>query len=66
MRNDRVLSLVLYVAHSAISFLPCVYSYFHRQQFNIRQFYFITNMPTFGVYVYQLVNRKRGLAETDS
>ena len=31
MRNDRVLILVLHVAHDAKCFLPCVYSYFRRQ-----------------------------------
>ena len=38
----------------------------------IRQLYFITKMPTFGLYEYKVegsgcgFNRKRGLAETDS
>ena len=31
MRNDRVLIPVLHVTHDAKCFLPCVYSYFHRQ-----------------------------------
>ena len=34
MRNDRVLIPVLHVAHDAKCFLPCVYSYFHRQLSN--------------------------------
>ena len=34
MRNDRVLILVLHVALDAKCFLPCVYSYFHRQLSN--------------------------------
>ena len=34
MRNDRVLILVLHVAHDAKYFSPCVYSYFHRQLSN--------------------------------
>ena len=37
MRNDRV--PVLHVAHDTKCFLPCVYSYFHRQ---LSQLYFIT------------------------
>ena len=31
MRKDRVLIPVLHAAHDAKCFLPCVYSYFHRQ-----------------------------------
>ena len=34
MRNNRVLIPVLYVAHDAKCFSPCVYSYFHRQLFD--------------------------------
>ena len=30
MRNNRVLILVLHVAHNAKCFSPCVYSYFYR------------------------------------
>ena len=69
MRNDRVLILVLHVAHAAECFSPCVYSYFHRQQFD--NSIFITKMATFGLYEYKVeglgcgFNRERGLAKTD-
>ena len=39
--------------------------------YSTRQIYFITKMPTFGLYEYKVegsgfgINRKRGLAETD-
>ena len=70
MRNDRVLIPVLHVAHDAKCFSPCEYSYFHRQL--LKQFYFITKLPTFGLYEYKVeglgcgFNRKRGLTEIDS
>ena len=69
MRNDRVLILVLHVAHDAKCFWPRVYSHFHRQ---LSATLSITKMPTFGLYEYKVegsgcgFNRKRGLAETDS
>ena len=69
MRNDRVLIRVLPMAQDAKCFSPCVYWCFHRQL--SRQIYFITKMPTFGLYEYKVegsgcgFNQKRGLAETD-
>ena len=61
MRNDRVLIPVLHVAHDAKCF-PIF------QSRTIRQIYFITKMPMFGLYEYNVegsgcgFNRKRGLA----
>ena len=51
MRNDRVLILFLHVAHDAKCFSLCVYSYFLLT--TIGQLYFITKMPTFGLYEYK-------------
>ena len=70
MRNDRVLIPVVHVTHDTKCFLPCVYSVFSST--TIRQLYFITKIPTFGLYEYKVegsdcgLNRKRGLTETDS
>ena len=69
MRNDRVLISVLHVAHNAKCFFPCVLSYFHRQL--SEKIYFITKLPTFGLYEYEVegsgcgFNRKWDLTETD-
>ena len=68
MRNDRVLIPVLHVAHTHKCFFAlCVLVF---PSTIIRQLYFITKMPTFGLYEYIVegcwFNRKRGLAETDS
>ena len=52
MRNDRVLILVLHVAHDAIGFSPCVYSYFHLQLSD--KFILSQKMPTFGLYEYKV------------
>ena len=70
MRNDIVLMPVLHLAHDAKCFLPCVYSYFHRELSD--NFILYQKMPTFGLYEYKVegsgcgFNRKWGLAETDS
>ena len=70
MRNDRVLIPVLHVAHDAKCFFAlCILVFSSR---TIRQLYFITKMPTFGLYEYNVegsgcgFNRKWGLTETDS
>ena len=73
MRNDRVLRsiLVLHVAHDAKCFSPCQ-CILGFSSTTIRQLYFITKMPTFGLYEYKVegsgcrFNRNWGLAETDS
>ena len=70
MRNHRVLMPVLHVAHDTKCFLPCLYSYFHRQLSN--NFILSQKMPMFGLYEYKAegsgcgFNQKQGLAETDS
>ena len=70
MRNNRVLILVLHVAHDTKCFSPCVYSYFHRQLSD--NLFLSQKMPTFGLYDYKKegsdcgFNRKWGLDETDS
>ena len=69
MRNDRVPIPVLHLAHNAKCFSLCVYSYFHPELSDNP--YFITKMPTFGLYEYKVggwgcaFNRKRGHSETD-
>ena len=70
MRNDRVLMAVLHVAHDDKCFFAlCILIFSPR---TIRQLYFITKIPTFGLYEYNVEGsgcgfyRKRGLAETDS
>ena len=70
MRNDRVLLHVLHVAHKYLmSFAMCILVF---SSTTIRQLYFITKMPTFGLYEYKVegsgcgFNQKRGVAETDS
>ena len=52
MRNDRVLIPVLHVTHDAKCFPPCVLLVFSSK--TIQQFYFITKMPTFGLYEYKV------------
>ena len=70
MRNDRVLIPFFHVAHDAKCFFPLCILVF--SSITIRQLYFITKMPTFGLYEYKLkgsgcgVIRKRDLAESDS
>ena len=70
MRNDRVLIPVLHVEHDTKCFFTLYILVFSST--TIRQFYFITKMPTFWLYEYKVeglgcgYNRKRGLAETDS
>ena len=69
MRDDRVLLPVLHVAHDANCFFAlCILVL---SSTTIGQIYFITKMPTFGLYEYKVegsgcgFNRKRDLAETD-
>ena len=70
MRNDRVLIPVLHVAHKCLMFIAMCILVFSSTI--IGQLYFITKMPTFGLYEYKVegsgcgFNRKWGLAETDS
>ena len=70
MRNDRVRMPVLHVAHTCKMFFALCILVFSST--TIQQLYFITNMPTFGLYEYKVkgsgcgFNRKRGLTETDS
>ena len=70
MRNDRVLLHVLHVAHKCLMFFAMCILVFSST--TIRQLYFITKMPTFGLYEYKVqgsvcgFNQKRGVAETDS
>ena len=58
----------LHLAHDAKCFDFCILVFPSK---TIRQFYFITKMPTFGLYEYKAegsgsgFNRKRGLAGTD-
>ena len=69
MRNDRVLKPVLHVAHAAKCFFALYILVFSST--TIRQLYFITKMPLFGLYEYKVeesgcgFNRKCGLTETD-
>ena len=69
MRNDRVLISVLQVAHNAKCFFALCILVFSPT--TIGQIYFITKMPTFGLYEYKVegsgcgFNRKRDLADTD-
>ena len=69
MRNDRVLIPVLHVAHKCLMFFAMCILVFSST--TIRQLYFITKMPTFGLYEYKIegsgsgFNQKRGLTETD-
>ena len=70
MCNDRVLIPVLHVTHDAkFFFAMCILVF---SSTTIRHHYFITKMPTFGLYEYKEegsgcgFNRKWGLAETDS
>ena len=52
MRNDRVLIPVLHVAHDAKCFFAlCILEF---SSTTIRQLYFITKMPTFGLYEYKV------------
>ena len=70
MRNDRVLIPGLHVTHKCLMFFALCVLVFSLT--TIRQLYFITKMPTFGLYEYKVegsgcgFNRKRGLAATDS
>ena len=70
MCNDRVLIAVLHVAHDAKCFSTLCILVFPST--TIRQLYFITKMPTFGLYEYKVegsgcgFNQKRDLTETDS
>ena len=52
MRNDRVLIPVLHVAHDASCFFALCILVFSLT--TIQQLYFITKMPTFGLYEYKL------------
>ena len=70
MRNDRVFIPVLHVAHKCqMFFAMCILVF---SSTTIGQLYFITKMPTFGLYEYKVegsccgFNRKRGLTETVS
>ena len=63
MRNDRVLIPVLHVTHKCYMFFAmCVHVV---SSTTIGQLYFITKMPTFGLYEYKVegsgfgFNRKR-------
>ena len=64
MRNDRVLIPVLHVAHYTKCFVTLCILVFSST--TIRQLYFITKMPTFGLYEYKVegsgcgFNRKWG------
>ena len=70
MRNDRVLIPVLHVAHKCEMLIAMCILVFSST--TIGQLYFITKMPTFGLYEYKVegsgcgFNRNWGLAETDS
>ena len=69
MRNNRVLIPILHVAHDAKCFFALCILVFSLT--TIQQLYFITIMPTFGLYEYKVEGsgcgfyRKRGIAETD-
>ena len=70
MRNDRVLILVLHVAHDAkCVFALCILVF---SSTTIGQLNFITKITTFGLYEYKVeglacgLNRNRGIAGTDS
>ena len=69
MHNDRVLLHVLHVTHKCLMFFAMCILVFSST--TIRQLYFITKMPTFGLYEYKVegsgcgFNKKRGVAETD-
>ena len=70
MPNDRVLYLVLNVAHDAKCFFAvCILT---SSLTTIRQLYSITKMSTYGSHEYKEdgsgtgLNRKEGLVETDS
>ena len=70
MRNNRVLIPVSHVAHDAKwLFALCILVF---SWTTIRQLYFITKMPMFGLHEYKEegsgcgLNRKWGLAETYS
>ena len=70
MRNDRVLLHVLHVAHKCLMFFAMCILVFSST--TIRQLYFITKLPTFGLYEYKVegsgrgFNQKWGVTETDS
>ena len=70
MRNDRVLIPVLHVAHKCKMFIAMRILVFSSSK--ISQLYFITKMPTFGLYEYKVegsgcgLNQKWRLAEIDS
>ena len=70
MHNDRVLIAVLHVAQDAKCFSTWCIPIFPST--TIRQLYFITKMPMFGLCEYKVegsgcgFNQKGGLAETDS
>ena len=53
MRNDRVLISVMHVAHDAKCFCLVLYILVFSSR-TIRQLYFITKMPTFGLYEYKV------------
>ena len=70
MRNDRVLNTgFARGTRCKMFFALCILVFSFA---TLRQLYFITKMPTFGLYEYKVegsgcgFNRKRGLAETDS
>ena len=70
MRNDRVQIPVLHVTNDDKCF--CALCILLFSSTTIQQLYFITKMPTFGLYEYKEegwgcgFNRKLGLTETDS
>ena len=70
MRNDRVLNTGFARGTRHLMFFTLCILVFSST--TIRQLYFITKMPTFGLYEYKVegsrcgFNGKRGLAETDS
>ena len=70
MRNDSVLIPILHVAHKCLMFFAMCILVFSST--TIGQLYFITKMPTFWLYEYEVegsgygFNQKWGLAETDS
>ena len=70
MRNDRVLTPVLHVAHDAKCFFALCILVFSST--TIGQLYFITKITTFVLYEYKVegsgcgFNRNRGIAETHS
>ena len=61
MRNDRVLIPVLHVAHKCLMFIAMCILVFSST--TIGQLYFITKMPTFGLYEYKVEGGAAGSIE---